>query len=243
MRLLEVRGLDAFYEDFQALFGVDFGIDEGETVTIIGANGAGKSTFLRAVTGLVKLSADLISYRGSSIEDMPPAAIVGLGIAMVPEGRRLFPSLSVEENLVIGGYGNRPGIWDLQKIYELFPRLHERRRVPATSLSGGEQQMAAIGRALMANPELLLFDELSLGLAPIVIRDLYATLPVIRSEGVSMIVVEQDISQALAVANRVYCFQEGRVSLTGTPSDLGRQEIVEAYFGRAESVTDHSVPH
>ena len=231
MRLLEVRNLDAFYGDFQALFGVDFEIEEGESIAIIGANGAGKSTFLRAVTGLVSADADRLAYRGVAIGNRAAADIVGLGIAMVPEGRRLFPSLNVEENLLVGAHGNRAGIWDLPRVYGLFPRLAERRGVPATSLSGGEQQMAAIARALMANPELLLFDELSLGLAPIVIRDLYETLPMIRSEGVSLVVVEQDISQALAIASRVYCFQEGRVSLTGRPSDLGREQIVEAYFG------------
>ena len=232
MRLLDIRRLDAFYGDFQALFGVDFSIDEGDAVAIIGANGAGKSTFLKAVAGLVSATADRLEYRGAAIDRRKAADIVGLGIAMVPEGRRLFPSLTVEENLLVGGHAERNGVWTLEGVYGLFPRLSERRNVPATSLSGGEQQMAAIGRALMANPELLLFDELSLGLAPVVIRDLYATLSRIRAEGISMVVVEQDISQALAISDRVYCFQEGRVSLTGRPSDFGRERIVEAYFGR-----------
>ncbi len=233
MSLLAVHNLDAFYGDFQALSGVDFEIEEGETVTIIGANGAGKSTFLRAVTGLVSASADRMIYRNQSINHMSAARIVHLGIAMVPEGRRLFPSLSVEENLLIGAYRNRPGVWNLQRVFDLFPRLEERKNTAATALSGGEQQMAAIGRALMANPELLLFDELSLGLAPVVIRTLYEALPVIRAEGISLVVVEQDISQALAFADRLYCFQEGQVSLTGRPSDFARDQIVEAYFGRA----------
>ena len=232
MRLLDVRRLDAFYGDFQALFGVDFSIDEGDAVAIIGANGAGKSTFLKAVAGLVPAAADRLEYRGAAIDRRKAADIVGLGIAMVPEGRRLFPSLTVEENLLVGGHADRNGVWTLEGVYGLFPRLRDRRSVPATSLSGGEQQMAAIGRALMANPELLLFDELSLGLAPVVIRDLYATLSRIRAEGISMVVVEQDIGQALAISDRVYCFQEGRVSLTGRPSDFSRERIVEAYFGR-----------
>ena len=232
MRLLDVRRLDAFYGDFQALFGVDFSIDEGDAVAIIGANGAGKSTFLKAVAGLVSATADRLEYRGAAIDRRKAADVVGLGIAMVPEGRRLFPSLTVEENLLVGGHADRSGVWTLDGVYGLFPRLRDRRSVPATSLSGGEQQMAAIGRALMANPELLLFDELSLGLAPVVIRDLYATLSRIRAEGISMVVVEQDIGQALAISDRVYCFQEGRVSLTGRPSDFSRERIVEAYFGR-----------
>ena len=148
MRLLDVRRLDAFYGDFQALFGVDFSIDEGDAVAIIGANGAGKSTFLKAVAGLVSATADRLEYRGAAIDRRKAADIVGLGIAMVPEGRRLFPSLTVEENLLVGGHAERNGVWTLDGVYGLFPRLSERRNVPATSLSGGEQQMAAIGRAL-----------------------------------------------------------------------------------------------
>lgn len=232
MTLLDVRHLDAFYGDFQALFGIDFRIEESETVAIIGANGAGKSTFLKAVTGLVSATAERLTYRGRPLDGVAAAEFVGLGIARVPEGRRLFPSLSVEENLLVGGDRGRAGAWTLERIYGLFPRLAERRRQPATSLSGGEQQMTAIGRALMTNPELLLFDELSLGLAPIVIRDIYEILPEIRSQGVSLVVVEQNVSQALAVSQRVYCFQEGRVMLTGRPEELGHDRIVQAYFGR-----------
>lgn len=231
MSLLEIRNLDSFYGDFQALFGIDFELMDGETVAIIGANGAGKSTFLRALTGLVASSSEKLTYRESSIAGRRASDIVGLGIAMVPEGRRLFRSLSVEENLQMGSYLGRPGGWNLERIYELFPVLAERRHVPGTSLSGGEQQMTAIGRALMSNPDLLLFDELSLGLAPIVIRDIYASLAAIKDDDTSLIVVEQDINQALAVADRVYCFQEGRVSLSGAPGDLTREAIANAYFG------------
>ena len=231
MSLLEVNNLSAFYGDFQALFNIDFTMEEGETLAVIGANGAGKSTFLKTITGLVDTEVDDLNYNGVSISGLPAADIVGLGIAMVPEGRRLFPSLNVEENLLMGGYKRRQGHWTLDRIYELFPALVERRTVPGTALSGGEQQMTAIGRALMANPDLLLFDELSLGLAPIIIKHIYETLPKIKSEGVSVLLVEQDINQALSVSDRVYCFQEGRVSLNGLPNTLSREQISAAYFG------------
>lgn len=231
MNLLEVNNLSAFYGDFQALFNIDFTMEEGETLAVIGANGAGKSTFLKTITGLVDTEVDDLNYNGVSIDGLSAADIVGLGIAMVPEGRRLFPSLNVEENLLMGGYKGRQGHWTLDRIYELFPALVERRTVPGTALSGGEQQMTAIGRALMANPDLLLFDELSLGLAPIIIKNIYKTLPTIKSEGVSILLVEQDINQALSVSDRVYCFQEGRVSLNGLPNTLSREQISAAYFG------------
>ena len=231
MSLLEVNNLDAFYGDFQALFGINLAIEEGEAVAIIGANGAGKSTFLRSVAGLVTNTADAINYRGMDISHRAASNIVSQGIAMVPEGRKLFPSLSVEENLLIGGYSQRPGRWSLERVYKMFPILNERKDVPGTALSGGEQQMTAIGRALMANPALLLFDELSLGLAPIIINDIYESIPAIKQEGVTMLLVEQDINKALEVADRVYCFQEGRVSLSGTPNDLTKDSIAAAYFG------------
>lgn len=231
MNILEVNNLSAFYGDFQALFNIDFTMEEGETLAVIGANGAGKSTFLKTITGLVDTEVDDLNYNGVSIDGLSAADIVGLGIAMVPEGRRLFPSLNVEENLLMGGYKRRQGHWTLDRIYELFPALVERRTVPGTALSGGEQQMTAIGRALMANPDLLLFDELSLGLAPIIIKNIYETLPTIKSEGVSILLVEQDINQALSVSDRVYCFQEGRVSLNGLPNTLSREQISAAYFG------------
>jgi branched-chain amino acid transport system ATP-binding protein len=230
--MLETRGLTAFYGDFQALYGIDASLAAGETVAIIGANGAGKSTFLKAVTGVLPSPPDAVRLEGKPIGGMAPARITRLGISLVPEGRKLFPSLTVEENLLIGAYGRAPGgYWTLDLVYALFPILAERRRVPSTSLSGGQQQMAAIGRALMSSPRILLCDEISLGLAPIVISDIYAALPQIKAEGTSVVLVEQDIVQAMKVADRVYCFQEGRQSLEGRPRDLTRDQIHRAYFG------------
>jgi branched-chain amino acid transport system ATP-binding protein len=232
MPLFQTRGLTAFYGDFQALYGIDTTLEKGETVAIIGANGAGKSTFLKVIAGLIHGAADSVLLDGSPIGARPAADIVKLGIALVPEGRRLFPSLNVEENLLIGGYGRKvPGPWTLDRVYALFPILKERRVSATPTLSGGQQQMAAIGRALMSNPRILLCDEISLGLAPIIIADIYAALPQIKAEGTSVVLVEQDIVQAMKVADRVYCFQEGRLSLTGRPRDLTREQIHRAYFG------------
>ena len=229
--LLQVRALDASYGDFQALFGVSMAIASGEVVAVIGANGAGKSTLLQSIAGLLRSRRDSILFDGEPIGDVPAHARVKRGIALVPEGRRLFPSLTVEENLTIGGQLRRPGPWTLRRIYELFPVLAERRALPSTALSGGQQQMAAIGRALMSNPRLLLCDEISLGLAPIVVRDIYSRLPVIAREGLSLVIVEQDIVQALKTARHVYCLQEGRVALQGEARTLTREKISAAYFG------------
>jgi branched-chain amino acid transport system ATP-binding protein len=229
--LLEVRGLDAFYGDFQALFGMSLDVAPGEVAAVIGANGAGKSTLLKCIAGAIGSRRDAILFEGEPIGDQPAHAVVARGIALVPEGRRLFPSLSVEENLIIGGQLGRPGPWSLARIYDLFPVLAERRHLPSISLSGGQQQMVAIGRALMSNPKLLLCDEISLGLAPIVIREVYARLPAIVAEGCSLVIVEQDIVQALKAASRVYCLQEGRVALTGAAASLTREAISAAYFG------------
>jgi branched-chain amino acid transport system ATP-binding protein len=229
--LLEVRALDAFYGDLQALFGLSLQVARGDVVAIIGANGAGKSTLLASIAGLLRSRPDAILLDGQAIGHLAANHIVARGIALVPEGRRLFPSLTVEENLVIGGQLGRAGPWSLQRVYELFPVLAERRRLPSTSLSGGQQQMVAIGRALMANPSLLLCDEISLGLAPIVVREIYARLPAIVAEGVSVVIVEQDIVQALKVARHVYCLQEGRMALAGEAASLTREAITAAYFG------------
>lgn len=232
MTLLSTHGLTAFYGDFQALYGVDLALASGETLAIIGANGAGKSTLLRAISGLIASAPGMIRFAGAEIGALPAPDITRRGIAMVPEGRRLFPSLSVEENLQIGAYGaSAAGPWSLAAVYDLFPVLRERRSSPGTALSGGQQQMVAIGRALMSNPRVLLCDEISLGLAPVVIRDIYASLPRIRAGGTSVVIVEQDIGQALRVADRVLCMMEGRVTLEGTPEGLTRAAIHDAYFG------------
>jgi branched-chain amino acid transport system ATP-binding protein len=231
MTLLHAKDLSAFYGDFQALFDINVTVDEGETVAIIGANGAGKTTFLRAVAGVLSSPPEKVMFDGAPIGDKTPHEIVRLGIAMVPEGRRLFPSLSVEENLLLGTHSERAGPWTLKRVYELFPRLHELRHLPAPSLSGGQQQMAAIGRALMSNPRLLLCDELSLGLAPVVIRDIYECLGAIVREGTTIVLVEQDINRALDASAHFYCFQEGRLALTAPTKDFDRAAITAAYFG------------
>lgn len=229
--LLDIRAIDTFYGDFQALFGVSLRVNAGEVVAVIGANGAGKSTLLKTIAGLMHPRSGEIVFDGTPVGTAPAFDVVKRGIALVPEGRRLFPSLSVEENLMIGAQSKRQGPWNLARIYELFPILAERRHLPSTSLSGGQQQMAAIGRALMSNPRLLLCDEISLGLAPIIVRDIYARLPSIVGEGLSVVIVEQDIAQALKASAQVYCLQEGRVALQGAAHDLTRERISAAYFG------------
>ena len=231
MSLLQTCSLRAFYGDFQALFDIDVTVDEGDTIAVIGANGAGKTTFLRAVAGALPCGNEMVMFDGRPIGGLSAHGIVRLGIAMVPEGRRLFPSLSVEENLLLGAHSGRTGAWTLARVYELFPMLAQRRALPAPSLSGGEQQMAAIARALMSNPRLLLCDELSLGLAPVVIGDIYARLGALAAAGMALIIVEQDISRALDAAARFYCLQEGRVALTGDARGVDRQAVTNAYFG------------
>jgi branched-chain amino acid transport system ATP-binding protein len=229
--LLEVDRVASFYGDFQALFEVSLRVAEGETVAVIGANGAGKSTLLRTVAGLQGRGRGSVAFDGRPLDGVPTHRRLGLGIALVPEGRRIFPSLTVEENLRVGVVRDRAGRWDLGAVLELFPALADKRRRPGTLLSGGEQQMLAIGRALMANPRLLLLDEVSLGLAPLVVRRIYQTLPEITGGGATVVLVEQDIGQALAAADRVYCLLEGRVALQGRPAELTREQITDAYFG------------
>jgi branched-chain amino acid transport system ATP-binding protein len=237
MALLQTHKLAAFYGDFQALFDIDTELDEGEIVAIIGANGAGKSTYLKSVAGLIASASHSVSFDGQPIGHRPAAEIVQLGISLVPEGRRLFPSLTVEENLQVGGDMRRNANgasemrWTLERVYDLFPMLRDLRHRSSSALSGGQQQMVALGRGLMSNPRVLLCDEISLGLAPIIIRDIYGMIPRIKASGVSLILVEQDIAQALAVADRVYCFQEGRLALAGRAADLTRAQIHAAYFG------------
>ena len=229
--MLVTENLTAAYGDFQALFDISLNLEPGETLAIIGSNGAGKSTFLRSLAGLIRNPREAIRFEGEAIGDLPANRVLERGIALVPEGRKLFPSLSVEENLLIGAYSGRKGAWSLPRIYALFPALEQLRKRPGTTLSGGQQQMVAIGRALMSSPRLLLCDEISLGLAPTTIKDIYAALPSIKADGTSVILVEQDINQALSVADRFYCFLEGRVSLSGAPADASKEQIKAAYFG------------
>ena len=229
--LLDLDGLDVGYGDFQALFGIDLHVAEAETVSIIGANGAGKSTLLKSIVGLVQPMRGDIRYDGSSIASTPAHKRVAQGIALVPEGRRIFASLSVEENIVIGGDVGRPGPWNKQRVLEAFPLLTRLLNRTGEGLSGGERQTLAIARALMANPRLLLLDEVSLGLAPIVVRQVYEAVPVIKAQGTTVLIVEQDVNQALAVADRFYCLLEGRIALTGKPTEVSKEQITEAYFG------------
>lgn len=229
--LLETRGLTAFYGDFRALCSIDFRIERSETVAIIGSNGAGKSTLLKSIIGLVRAKAGGIYFNGKNMTRNPAHRTVATGISMVPEGRRLFRSLSAEENLLIGAYSKRQGPWNLETVYEIFPMLKDKRKVTATALSGGEQQMVAIGRALMANPQLLLCDEVSLGLAPVIVKEIYAEFRSVTANRTTLVIVEQDIRQAMAVSDRVYCIREGRIVLEGRPSELEREELTKAYFG------------
>jgi branched-chain amino acid transport system ATP-binding protein len=231
MSLLEVEQVNSFYGDFQALYDVSLTVDAGETLAIIGANGAGKSTLLSLIAGLYPNRGGVVRFDGRVIDRLPTHSRVQLGISLVPEGRRVFPSLSVRENLLVGAYRKRRGPWHEAMVLELFPILAARLHHSAAVLSGGEQQALAIGRALMANPRLLLLDEVSLGLAPVVVRQLYAALPSIAAAGTTMLLVEQNIEQALTAAARVCCLLEGRIVLTGQPAALSRDEIVTAYFG------------
>lgn len=229
--LLAVEDVVAKYGDFQALFGVGMEVGRGESVAIIGANGAGKSTLLRAIVGQVAVPSGTIHFDGENLAGVAPNERAGRGIALVPEGRRLFPSLTVRENLLIGAHAGRRGPWDVDAVVRALPLLERLLDRSAAKLSGGEQQTVAIGRALMANPELLLLDEVSLGLAPVVVRQLYDALGAIRDGGTTMVVVEQDIGQALAMADRVYCMLEGRVSLSGAVGEIDQAAINAAYFG------------
>jgi branched-chain amino acid transport system ATP-binding protein len=231
VNVLTVSEVDVFYGEFQALAGVSLEVNLGETVAIIGANGAGKTTLLRAIAGVLKPARGQVVYRGVSIVGQPAHALCRRGIAMVPEGRAIFPSLSAAENLAMGNYSGRKGRWTLSAVYALFPSLKERAGVPGMLLSGGEQQMLAIGRALMSNPDLILMDEISLGLAPLLVKELYRVVREITLAGTTVVLVEQDVSRSLQAADRVYCLLEGRVSLHGSTSALGHEQISKAYFG------------
>lgn len=229
--LLTIDRLSSGYGDFQALFDVSFTLAQGEVLGLVGANGAGKTTLFRAILGLLPRTERMVQFKGQAIGGMPSDALAAMGIAMVPEGRRLFGSLSVEENLRIAADHGRRGPWDIAKVYKLFPILAEKRRNPAQSLSGGQQQMVAIGRALVANPELILFDEISLGLAPIVVNDVYAAMPEILGSGIGAVIVEQDIERARKVSQTLVCLREGTVALQGPSQVLTKHALTTAYFG------------
>jgi branched-chain amino acid transport system ATP-binding protein len=229
--LLEVTNLEAFYGEFQALHRVDVEVDAGESVALVGANGAGKTTVMRCITGLLEQKRGTIRLDGADISHMPAEAVARHGIALAPEGRMLFPSLNVEENLQMGGLGRRPGHWNLQRVYRLFPLLAERRLQMPNTLSGGQQGLVAIGRALMANPRLLLCDEISLGLAPVAVDQIYASFAGIRVEGTAIVLVEQDVQRASSATDRIYCLLEGRVTLQGPSRRLSGEALTRAYFG------------
>ncbi|MGY3483197.1 branched-chain amino acid transport system ATP-binding protein [Bradyrhizobium sp. USDA 4011] len=230
MALLDVNGLQIFYGDLQAVFDMNFTVADGEAVALVGANGAGKSTFLKALVGLNEERRGAVHFDGIDISQMPAEEVSQLGLIMVPEGRLLFDSLTIEENLLMGSVNRRKGSWTLRRVFDLFPILEERRRMFPGQLSGGQQQMAAIGRALMSNPRLLLCDEISLGLAPVVVEQIYRSFADIRREGTAVVLVEQDVKRALAT-ERIYCLLKGRVSLTGPAQGLQPEQLTHAYFG------------
>jgi branched-chain amino acid transport system ATP-binding protein len=233
-RLLEVTDLEVAYGDVRALWGVSMHVDAGTIVAIVGANGAGKTTFLKTISGLLKPKAGDIRLAGASLVGKAPEDIAGMGIAHVPEGRGLFRQMTVLENLELGAFQPRVRArmkQSLDKAYALFPRLKERIGQKAGSLSGGEQQMLAIARATMSEPSLLILDEPSLGLSPIVVQQMFSLIQTLHKQGVTILLVEQNIHQALKVADRVYCMMEGRITLTGKSGDLHRDAIHKAYFG------------
>lgn len=229
--VLELDQVSVHHGQLLAVDEVSLEVAEGEVFAVIGANGAGKSTMLRTLAGLHRPTSGRVLFDGEDITRLRPPARLARGVALVPEGRRLFPSLTVEENLLVGAHRARKGPFDLAAVYNLFEWMADRRRQRAAQLSGGEQQAVAIARALVANPRLLLLDEVSLGLAPIVVQRIYATLPDLVGSGITVLVVEQDVGQALRAADRVHCLLEGRTTLTGRPGELTRAEIEVAYFG------------
>ena len=238
--ILSTHALTGGYGDFQALFGIDMELHEGEVISLIGANGAGKSTFLKSVFGLLPVAPEMVRYDGEAVGGTPAHRMVRRGIAMVPEGRRLFVGMTVEENMRVAIDNARlpegEGQWTRERLFELFPILREKRRQPIEDLSGGQQQMVAISRALLCQPRVLLCDEISLGLAPKVIREIYAILPEITAAGTSIVLVEQDVSLAREASNRLYCMLEGRITLTGASNDISRDDIAAAYFGASDAV-------
>ena len=233
--VLKVSNIDVFYGSLQVLWGVSLVVNPGEIVAVIGANGSGKSTLLNTISGIIYPAKGSIEFEGSDITTWNPFQIVTLGISQVPEGRRIFPDMTVLENIIIGSYNPhaRPEKdQNLKRVYELFPILEERGNQVAKTLSGGEQQMMAIGRGLMSNPKLMLFDEMSLGLSPIILDEIYKALGEIRARGITIILVEQNVRRSLREADRAYIMEAGRVVLSGDVADLREEEKVKkAYFG------------
>jgi branched-chain amino acid transport system ATP-binding protein len=229
--LLDITDLDVFYGDFQALFGVSMSVTQGCATALVGANGAGKTTLLRTIAGAQSPTSGVVSYGGTDITAAPPHRRIARGIALVPEGRKLFPSLTVEENIQVGAAAAASPQWPLQRIYDTFPMIARRRTQRASTLSGGEQQAVAIARALAAGPSLLLLDEISLGLAPVVVEGLYETLSGLRSAGATLVLVEQDLRRAMDACDNVVCLLEGRVALAAAAADVTRDQVVAAYFG------------
>ncbi|MFC1868171.1 ABC transporter ATP-binding protein [Thermodesulfobacteriota bacterium] len=231
---LKASEIDVHYKDFQALWNVSVEVKEGGIVSVIGANGSGKSTLLNTFSGLMTPTRGNIEFMGEKIDGLAPYKTVDLGISLVPEGRRIFPRLTVYENLVMGSYTSRSRAKKdqrLTKVYELFPRLEERHYQMADTLSGGEQQMLAIGRAMMSEPRLILCDEISLGLAPVIIKDIYKRLKQINNDGITIVLVEQDIKRSLKSADYAYIMLGGKVVLEGEPSSLTEEQVKKAYFG------------
>jgi branched-chain amino acid transport system ATP-binding protein len=235
--LLEVRDLVVYHGQLRALDGISLRVFPGEVYAIIGANGAGKSTLLRTIAGLHRPTTGSVQFDGKDVTRLRPERRATQGIVMVPEGRRLFGSLSVEENLQVGATYARQGPWTIERVYEMFGWMRERRRQPTAQLSGGEQQTLAIGRALVANPRVLMLDELSLGLAPVVVQRIYGMLPQILTTGLTVLLVEQDVSQALRVASHIHCLLEGRTTLESRPADVTADQVEAAYFGLAETTS------
>ena len=229
--LLDITDLDVCYGDFQALFGVSVSVAPGAATALVGANGAGKTTLLRTIAGARFPTSGTIRYRDADLTTAPPHRRIAQGIALVPEGRRLFPSLTVEENIQVGAAAAASKQWPLDRIYATFPMIAARRAQRASTLSGGEQQAVAIARALAAAPTLLLLDEISLGLAPRIVEDLYQTLAEIKFAGATMIIVEQDLQRAMATCDDLVCLLEGRVALNAPVANLTRDQVVAAYFG------------
>jgi branched-chain amino acid transport system ATP-binding protein len=239
---LVVENLDVRHGLLQAVRGVSFSIERGETLALVGANGAGKTTLLRAIAGAHPPTAGRVLFGGADLTGVPSHKRVGMGIALVPEGRRLFVQMTVEENLLLGKTAGRPGDWSVERVLEMFPNLKARRHARTGHLSGGEQQATAIGRALMSNPDLLLLDEVSLGLSPLIVDRVYASLQALIDSGTTIILVEQDLNRALAVSDRVICMLEGRVALEGATRGISRDDVTKAYFGLHKASVESAHP-